>query len=29
MKKMLDELRKIVSSDCDLSIDINPVDFAC
>ena len=27
MKKMLDELRKIVSSDCDFTVDINPVDF--
>lgn len=27
MKKMLDELRKIVSNDCDFTVDINPVDF--
>lgn len=27
MKKMLDELRNIISNDCDFTLDINPVDF--
>lgn len=27
MRKMLNELRKIISSDCDFTVDINPVDF--
>lgn len=27
MKKMINELRNIISNDCDFTLDINPVDF--
>lgn len=27
MRKMINELRKIITNDCDFAVDINPVDF--
>lgn len=27
MKKMINELRNIISNDCDFTLDINPIDF--